>query len=107
MVCFILNKEIINKNKAAAIIDGPEGVLNSKEENNPINTDNSPPRIEYTTIFLGVSDRFLAIAVGIINIPVINKSPTIFMEIAIIPAIKIVNIAFALSGFKPSASANS
>ena len=40
MVCFILNKEIINKNKAAAIIDGPEGVLNSNDENRPIKTDN-------------------------------------------------------------------
>ena len=46
MVCFILNKEIINKNKAAAIIDGPEDVLNSKDVNNPIITDNKPPIIE-------------------------------------------------------------
>ena len=50
---------------------------------------------------------FLAIAAGIINIPVINNNPTILIDIAIIPAIKIVNIALALSGFKPSASANS
>ena len=33
----------MNKNKAAAIIDGPEDVLNSKEENNPNITDNNPP----------------------------------------------------------------
>ena len=50
---------------------------------------------------------FLAIAAGIISIPVINSSPTIFIEIAIIAAIKIVNIAFILSGFMPSASAKS
>ena len=50
---------------------------------------------------------FLAIAAGIINIPVISNNPTILIEMAITAANKIVNIAFALSGFKPSASANS
>jgi len=88
-------------------MDGPDGVLNSNEENNPINTDNNPPIIEKITIFCGLSERFLAIAVGIINIPVINKTPTNFIEMAIIAANKTVNTAFALSGFKPSASANS
>ena len=78
-------------------------MLNSKEENSPINTDNKPPIIEKTTIFWGVSERFLAIAVGIINIPVINKTPTNLIEIAIIAANKIVKMALALSGFKPSA----
>ena len=107
MVCFILNKEIINKNKAAAIIDGPEGVLNSNDENRPIKTDNSPPIIEKTTIFFGLSERFLAIAVGIINIPVINSTPTNLIDMAIIAANKTVKTAFALSGFKPSASASS
>ena len=56
MVCFILNKEIINKNKAAASIDGPEGVLNSNDENRPIKTDNNPPIIEKIIIFLGLSE---------------------------------------------------
>ena len=97
----------MNKNSAAAIIDGPEGVLNSNDENRPIKTDSNPPIIENNTILKGLSDKFLAMAVGIINIPVISKSPTIFIEIAIRAAIKIVNTAFALSGFKPSASANS
>jgi hypothetical protein len=36
----------MNKNKAAAMIEGPEDVLNSKEENNPNITDNKPPMIE-------------------------------------------------------------
>ena len=36
----------MNKNKAAAIIDGPEDVLNSKEENKPKITDNNPPSTE-------------------------------------------------------------
>ena len=107
MDCFIFNNESINKIKDAVIIEGPDAVLNSSEENNPIITDSKPPIIANSTIFFGLSEIFLAIAAGIINIPVINNKPTIFIEIAIIAAIKIVNIAFALSGFKPSASANS
>jgi hypothetical protein len=99
----ILNNERINKNSAAAIIDGPEDVLNSNEENSPIITDNKPPIIENNTIFVGLSEIFLAIAAGIISIPVINNNPTILIDIAMIPAIKIVKIAFALSGFNPSA----
>ena len=97
----------MNNINAAAMIEGPEDVLNSNEEYNPKITDNKPPIIENRTIFWGLSEIFLAIAAGIINIPVINNKPTIFIEIAIIAAIKIVNIAFALSGFNPSASANS
>ena len=107
MDCFIFNNESINKIKDAVIIEGPDAVLNSNDENNPIITDSKPPIIENNTIICGLSETFLAIAAGIINIPVINNKPTIFIEIAIIAAIKIVNIAFALSGFNPSASANS
>ena len=103
----MFNNDKINNNKDAAIIEGPDAVLNSSEENNPKITDNKPPIIEYITIFWGLEEIFLAIAAGMINIPVINNKPTIFIDIAIIAAIKIVNIAFALSGFKPSASANS
>ena len=75
MVCLILNNEIINNNKAAVIIEGPEGVLNFKDENKPKITDNKPPIIENRTICLGVSERFLAKAAGIINIPVTNNKP--------------------------------
>ena len=42
----MFNKESMNKNRAAAIIEGPDDVLNSKEENNPNITDNTPPIIE-------------------------------------------------------------
>ena len=43
---FFLNliSEIQNKIKAAVIIEGPEAELYSKDENNPISTDNKPPR---------------------------------------------------------------
>ena len=43
----------MNKNNAAVIIDGPEAVFNSKEENKPINTDNKPPITERITICFG------------------------------------------------------
>ena len=42
----MFNRESMNKNKAAAIIDGPEDVLNSSEENKPKITDNKPPSTE-------------------------------------------------------------
>ena len=103
----MFSSESMNKTKEAAIIDGPEEVLNSSEVNKPKTTDSKPPRIEKITIPFGLDEIFLAIAAGIINIPVINSNPTILIEIAMIPAIKIVKIALALSGFKPSASANS
>ena len=50
---------------------------------------------------------FLAKAAGIISIPVIKRRPTIFIEIAIIAAINIVNNALYLSGLMPSAFAKS
>ena len=42
----MFNKDNINKTRAATIIDGPDDVLNSNEENNPNITDNNPPIIE-------------------------------------------------------------
>ena len=103
----VLTSEIKKSNKAAVIIDGPEAVLNSKEENNPIKIDNRPPIVDKKIICVGLFDMFLARAAGIISIPVIKSSPTILIEIAIIAAIKIVNIALYLSGFIPSALAKS
>ena len=42
----MFNKDNMNNIKAATIIDGPDDVLNSNEENNPSNTDNNPPITE-------------------------------------------------------------
>ena len=56
---------------------------------------------------MGEEDKFLEAAAGIIKSPVINKIPTIFIEIAITLAISNVKIALAKSGFRPSALANS
>ena len=89
------------------MIVGPDAVLISNEVYRPINTDNNPPIIEKITICFGLFDRFRAVAVGIINIPVINNNPTILIDIAIRAANKIVNITLILSGFIPSASASS
>ena len=47
----MFNNDKINNNKDAAIIEGPDAVLNSSEENNHKITDNNPPIIEYITIF--------------------------------------------------------
>ena len=47
----MLSKDNINKIKEAIIIEGPDDVLNSKDENSPNNTDNNPPIIENNTIF--------------------------------------------------------
>ena len=41
----------MNNINAAAIIEGPEDVLNSSEEYKPRITDNKPPMIENRTIF--------------------------------------------------------
>ena len=45
---------------------------------------------------MGEEDKFLEAAAGIIKSPVINKIPTIFIEIAITLAISNVKIAFCL-----------
>ncbi len=88
----------MNNTKEAAIIDGPDDVLNSKDENSPNNTDNNPPIIENNTIFWGLSEIFLAIAAGIISIPVISNNPTILIDMAITAAIRIVKNSFCSVG---------
>ena len=42
----MFSSDKINRNKEAAIIEGPDAVLNSSEENNPKITDNNPPMME-------------------------------------------------------------
>ena len=42
----MFNKDNMNNIKAATIIDGPDDVLNSNEENNPNITDNKAPITE-------------------------------------------------------------
>ena len=77
-----LSKQIINNNK----LDFVGGFEHKKHKD--INKQ-----------FKNVSD--------INSIKIIENNPTILIDIAITAAIRIVNIALALSGFKPSASANS
>ena len=97
----------MNKNSAAVIIEGPEAELTFNDVNKPTKTDINPNVTEKITICLGLLEIFLAKAAGIISIPVIKRSPTIFIEIAIIAAINIVNNALYLSGLIPSAFAKS
>ena len=66
----------MNKTNEAAIIDGPEDVLNSNDEYKPNTTDSNPPIIENITIFWGLSEIFLAIAAGIISICLLYTSPS-------------------------------
>ena len=89
------------------MIEGPEAVFIFNDENKPTNTDANPQITERITICLGLLEIFLAVAAGIISIPVIKSRPTILIEIAIIAAVKIVKIALNLSGFIPSASDSS
>ena len=58
-------------------------------------------------ILIGVDERFLDAEAGMISRPVIKSIHTIFIEMAITAAIKSVKIVFAISGFRPSALANS
>ena len=99
--------DIINNNNVAVIIDGPEAELIFNDVNKPTNTDTNPNITEKITICLGLFETFLAVAAGIISIPVIKSSPTILIEMAIRAAVRIVKIALNLSGFIPSASDNS
>lgn len=71
---------------------GPEGVFKYKEQYNPRITEKVPPIIENITIFVGLLLKFLDIAGGIKSKPVISKTPIILIDIAIIPAKRIVKI---------------
>ena len=97
----------INNTNATTIMVGPEAELISREQNKPIITDKIPTIIDKITIARGLLLKFLAVAGGIRSNPVINKTPIIFIEIAITPAKSNVNIIFDLSGFIPSAAAKS
>lgn len=92
---------------AVVIIEGPEAELIFREDSNPMQTDIIPTTVDTIIIFFGLSDKFLAVAAGIINIPVINNKPTILIAIAIMAAIRRVKIIFMRSGFMPSALASS
>ena len=72
MSFLILNIERINKTNAAVIIDGPDAELNCSDEYKPKTTAKSPPIIEIIIICFGLLAKFLAIAAGIMSIPVIN-----------------------------------
>ena len=72
----------MNRNKAAAIIEGPEDVLNSNDENNPMNTDNNPAMIDRLTICNGLLEIFLAIAAAMARN--ISSNPLQMVSLSII-----------------------
>ena len=89
------------------MIVGPEDVLSSNEVNKPAITDIIPTKVAKKTIWFGLLLIFLAVAAGIKSNPVINKAPIIFIERAITPANRRVNMKFETSGFIPSAADSS
>ncbi len=63
-------------------MDGPDGVSKCKERYMPSITAKIPKIDETIAITSGEFATCLAVAAGIINIEVINKSPTILNETA-------------------------
>ena len=94
-----------NSNNNAATMLGPAGVSHVRELFKPIITERIPIKTAKTAICSGDLEKHLAAAAGIINRAVINKTPTIFMEMAITDAISIINMTSARSGCRPSARA--
>ena len=79
------------------MIVGPEDVLSSNEVNKPAITDIIPTKVAKKTIWFGLLLIFLAVAAGIKSNPVINKAPIIFIERAITPANRRVNMKFVVN----------
>lgn len=82
-------------------IEGPNGVSKNIDIIIPPVTDIHPINIEINTILSGEFAYRLAVAEGIISIDVINKAPTIFMEILITNDIKITKINLIRLTFTP------
>lgn len=97
----------INIPRATLKIVGPVEVFQVNEEYKPKIIDMTPTMLAIIAICMGLEDKFLEAEAGIIRSPVINKIPTIFIEIAITAAISKVKIALANSDFIPSAFASS
>ena len=88
-------------------MEGPDGTSVSTDIKIPIITEKIPIRVEATTIISGELTSLLAVAAGIINIAVINKSPIICNDNATTMVKTDVNNKFMYSGLIPSAFAKS
>ena len=88
-------------------MEGPDGTSVSTDIKIPIITEKIPIRVEATTIISGELTSLLAVAAGIINIAVINKSPIICNDKATTMVKTEVNNKFMYRGFIPSAFARS
>ena len=92
---------------AATTILGPDGVSQVSELSSPAMTESTPMTEATISIWAGLVANRREAAAGIIKSEVINRTPTIFIEIAITAAISIMNISSVRLGSRPSASANS
>ena len=97
----------MKKARAATTMLGPAGVSHSSDPSRPSQTLPAPNTEAITAMTSGLPENRLAVAAGMISKAVINKTPTIFIEIAITPAINTMNTKLAKSGLKPSATAMS
>ena len=97
----------MKKASAATTMLGPAGVSHLSDPSRPSQTLAAPNIEAITAIISGFPENLLAVAAGIISKAVINKTPTIFIDIAITPAIKTMNKKLAKSGLNPSATAMS
>ena len=82
-------------------IVGPVEVFHIIEVCRPITTEQTPITEEIIAICIGVEDKFLEAAAGMIRRPVINNIPTIFIDIAMTLAISKVNICLLYTSPSP------
>ena len=95
------------KTKEATTTDGPEGVSNCIDPNNPRKTDRHPMRLAVTAMDSGVRENRLAAAAGMIRRDVISNIPMIFMPMAITSASNNVKTSRIRKTGTPSACASS
>ena len=86
---------------------GPAGVSNFRDPRRPDKIDAMPMNMTITAICSGDAEKRRAAAAGIIRRAVIRRTPTIFIETEMTPAIRTMKIVFARTGRVPSAMASS
>ena len=95
----------MNEVVATQTIVGPAGVSKIYAASRPPNADKLPITAAIIAIASGVRAKILAVAAGIINIAIINKTPTTFIATATVMANESVKIILSRFGFKPEAYA--
>lgn len=96
---------VTNEIAAIQTMVGPAGVSKIYAASSPPNADRHPIIAAIIAIDSGVRAKILALAAGIINIAIINKTPTTFIATATVMAKESVNIILSRLGFNPEAYA--